>query len=205
MVMDVETRSRGIPSNSSCASRYARDGDADPAGLASRHVSIGVVSHLGRQVEGDAQSVLAVVQEIAKAPVRLRRPIRSRRTGASSRGGHGRTWAGRRACRETRRETRDRERSRARRDLRACTRVRRARPVDVAKRAGRSGDRSSAGFSVSASQRRRASSIRRRSSDSVPDGVIAECSRASSEDSGRAWSGAPPAPGSAFAACPWAR
>src|SRR5262249_9159460 len=56
-----------------------------------------------------------------------RRRIRSRRTGAWSTGAHGRTWAGRRACRGTRRGTRGRSRSRDPPGRPACTLARPAR------------------------------------------------------------------------------
>ena len=49
----------------------ARDRDADAADLALRVGRIRVVAHLGRQVEGDRQPGLALLEEVAEAPVRL--------------------------------------------------------------------------------------------------------------------------------------
>ena len=46
-------------------------GHADPADLALRLRGVGVVAHLGRQVEGDRQPGLALLEEVAEAPVRL--------------------------------------------------------------------------------------------------------------------------------------
>ena len=48
-----------------------RDRDADPADLALRLGRVGVVAHLGRQVEGDRQPGLALVEEVAEPPVGL--------------------------------------------------------------------------------------------------------------------------------------
>ena len=52
---------------------------------ASRRVR--VVAHLGRQVEGDRQPGLALLEEVAEAPVGLLGGREARRTGASSRSG----------------------------------------------------------------------------------------------------------------------
>ena len=49
----------------------ARDRDADPADLALRLGCVGVVAHLGRQVEGDRQPGLALLEEVAEALVGL--------------------------------------------------------------------------------------------------------------------------------------
>ena len=49
----------------------ARDRDADPAHLALRLRGVRVVAHLGRQVEGDREAGLALLQEVAEALVRL--------------------------------------------------------------------------------------------------------------------------------------
>ena len=45
------------------------DGDAGPSDLALRHRMVGVVSHLGRQVEGDRQPRLPLAEEVAQAPI----------------------------------------------------------------------------------------------------------------------------------------
>ena len=49
-----------------------RDRDADPADLALRLRRVRVVAHLGRQVERDRQPGLALLEQVAEAPVRLR-------------------------------------------------------------------------------------------------------------------------------------
>ena len=49
----------------------AGDRHADPADLALRLGCVGVVAHLGRQVEGDRQPGLALVEEVAEALVGL--------------------------------------------------------------------------------------------------------------------------------------
>ena len=46
-------------------------GHADPAHLPLRLPGIGVVAHLGRQVEGDRQAGLALLEQVPEAPVRL--------------------------------------------------------------------------------------------------------------------------------------
>ena len=51
--------------------RQAGDRDADPADLALRGRGVGVVAHLGRQVEGDRQAGLALLQQVAEPPVGL--------------------------------------------------------------------------------------------------------------------------------------
>ena len=47
------------------------DGHPDLADLAGGHRVVGVVAHLGRQVEGDAEAGLAVLQQVAEAGVGL--------------------------------------------------------------------------------------------------------------------------------------
>ena len=47
------------------------DRHADPADLALRLGRVGVVAHLGRQVEGDRQAGLALLEQVAEALVGL--------------------------------------------------------------------------------------------------------------------------------------
>ena len=73
IVIDVETRSSGMPSNSVRHVLDRVDRDADAADFAGGERVIGVVAHLRRQVERDAQAADALREQIAVAPVRFRR------------------------------------------------------------------------------------------------------------------------------------
>ena len=73
MVIDVDTRSSGMPSNSSAmSSRLSIATPTRPTSPCGQRV-VRVVAHLRRQVEGDAQAGDALCEQIAVAPVRLRR------------------------------------------------------------------------------------------------------------------------------------
>ena len=78
MVIEVETRSSGIPSKRSSMSGSARDGHPHLAHLAPRHGVVGVVAHLGGQVERHAEAGLPLPEEVAVAPVGLRRRAEAR-------------------------------------------------------------------------------------------------------------------------------
>ena len=56
IVIDVETRSSGMPSKSVGHVLDRVDRDADAADFAGRERMVGVVAHLRRQIEGDAQA-----------------------------------------------------------------------------------------------------------------------------------------------------
>ena len=71
IVIEVETLSSGMPSNSSAHVVDRVDRDADLADLAVRDRRVGVVAHLGRQVEGDRQAAGAVRDELLVALVGL--------------------------------------------------------------------------------------------------------------------------------------
>ena len=75
IVIDVDTRSSGIPSNSSRHVLDRVDRHADPPDLAGRERVVGVVAHLRRQIERDAEAADALLKQVAVALVRLgRRP-----------------------------------------------------------------------------------------------------------------------------------
>ena len=92
IVIDVETRSSGMPSNSSAMSSI--ESMATPTRPTSplRQRVIGVVSHLRRQIERDAQTADALREQIPVAPVGFGRRCRTRHTAASSTAGRG-TWS----------------------------------------------------------------------------------------------------------------
>ena len=71
MVIEVVTFSSGMSFNRSLHVGERGDGDADLADLARGHRVVGVVADLGRQVEGDGEAGLALVEEVAVAAVRL--------------------------------------------------------------------------------------------------------------------------------------
>ena len=71
IVIEVLTSPSGSPSSRTRHVGEARDRDADPAHLPLRLAGVGVVAHLGRQVEGDRQPGLALLEQVAEAPVRL--------------------------------------------------------------------------------------------------------------------------------------
>ncbi len=73
IVIDVDTRSSGMPSNSSAMSSMAVDRDADPSDFALGQRMVRVVAHLGRQVEGDAEAGDALREQVPIPPVGLRR------------------------------------------------------------------------------------------------------------------------------------
>ena len=73
MVIDTETWSRSMPSNS-CAHVVERvDGDAEPADLARGARVVAVEAHERRQVEGGAQPGLPLVEQELEALVGLPR------------------------------------------------------------------------------------------------------------------------------------
>ena len=100
IVIDVDTRSSGIPSKSSVHVLDRVDRDADAADFARGHRMVGVVAHLRRQIERHAQAADALREQIAIPGVRFARRCRTRRTGASSTAGRGTSSAGCRACKE---------------------------------------------------------------------------------------------------------
>ena len=71
IVIDVETSSSGMPSNSARHVVDRVDGHADLADFALGERMVGVVAHLRRQIERDAQSVDALGEQVAVAGVRL--------------------------------------------------------------------------------------------------------------------------------------
>ena len=77
------------------------DRDADLADLAVRDRIVGVVTHLGRQVEGDRQPGRAVRDQLVVAPVRLARGAEARRTAGSSTAGRCTSRGRRPWCTET--------------------------------------------------------------------------------------------------------
>ena len=72
MVIDVDTRSSGMPSNSAAMSSIESIATPTRADLAGGERVVGVVAHLRRQIEGDAQAADALREQIAVARVRLR-------------------------------------------------------------------------------------------------------------------------------------
>ena len=72
MVIDVETWSSGMPSKRTPHVVDRVDRDADLADLAVRDRVVGVVAHLGRQVEGDRQPGRAGGEQLLVARVGLR-------------------------------------------------------------------------------------------------------------------------------------
>ena len=73
MVIDVETPAERDPGEQLVHVRQGIDGHADPADLALGQGMVGVVAHLGREVEGDAQAADSLAQEVVVAPVGLGR------------------------------------------------------------------------------------------------------------------------------------
>ena len=71
IVIDVETRSSGMASNSWAMSSDGVDGHSDASRLAGGQRVVGVVADLRRQVEGDAETTDPLVQEIPVTPVGL--------------------------------------------------------------------------------------------------------------------------------------
>ena len=71
IVIDVETWSSGMPSKSTPHVVDRVDGHADLADLAVRDRVVGVVAHLGRQVEGDGQPAGAGRDQLVVARVGL--------------------------------------------------------------------------------------------------------------------------------------
>ena len=77
IVIDVETRSSGMPSSSACMSSTVSIATPDPADLARGARRIGVDAHLRRQVERDREPGLARGQQQAKSRVGLGRRAES--------------------------------------------------------------------------------------------------------------------------------
>ena len=71
IVIDVETSPSGMPSNRVSMSARLEIGHADPADLAFGLGRVRVVAHLGRQVEGDREAGLALLEQVAEALVGL--------------------------------------------------------------------------------------------------------------------------------------
>ena len=71
MVIEVLTSPERQPVEQDRHVGEAADRHADPADLAFGGRGVRVVAHLGRQVEGDRQAGLAVVEEVAETPVGL--------------------------------------------------------------------------------------------------------------------------------------
>ena len=67
MVIEVDTRSSGMPSNSSRHVLDRVDGDADPPDFTGRQRVVRVVADLRRQVEGDAEAHHALREQVAIA------------------------------------------------------------------------------------------------------------------------------------------
>ena len=87
MVIEVDTRSSGMPSQQRVHVLDGVDRDAHPADLAGGARGIGVDTHLRRQVEGDGEPGLARRQQVAGIARWSPPRCRSRRTAASSTGG----------------------------------------------------------------------------------------------------------------------
>ena len=77
------------------------DGHADPTDLAGRELGVGVVAHLGGQVEGHRQAGLALVEQVPEALVGLRRGGEAGVLAHGPAAVPGTSSAGRRACRGT--------------------------------------------------------------------------------------------------------
>ena len=86
IVIDVESLSRGRPPKRVRMSSIESIATPDLADLTVGDRLVGVVAHLGRQVEGHGQATGAVADELVVALVGLLRRAEARRTGASSRG-----------------------------------------------------------------------------------------------------------------------
>ena len=96
MVIEVLTSSSGMPANRVSMSASERDRDADPAHLALGLGGVGVVAHLGRQVEGDRQAGLALLEEVAEALVGLGGRREAGVLAHRPEAARGTSWAGRR-------------------------------------------------------------------------------------------------------------
>ena len=72
IVIDVDTRSSGMPSNSVAMSSIESIATPTRADLAGGQRMVRVVAHLRRQVERDAQAADALREQIAVARVRFR-------------------------------------------------------------------------------------------------------------------------------------
>ena len=102
IVIDVDTRSSGMPSKSVAMSSIESIATPTRPDLAGGQRMVRVVADLGRQVERDAQAADALRQQVAIPRDWIQPPFRTRRTAASSRAGRG-TWsAGCRGCTEIR-------------------------------------------------------------------------------------------------------
>ena len=71
IVIEIETRSSGMPSTSCRHVLDGVDGDAYPADLTGRQLVIRVVAHLRRQIECDAQAADPLAQKIPVTPIRF--------------------------------------------------------------------------------------------------------------------------------------
>ena len=71
MVIDVETLSSGMPSNSRSMSASEEIATPDAADFARGQRMVGIEAHLRRQVEGDRKSGGALREQVAVAPVAL--------------------------------------------------------------------------------------------------------------------------------------
>jgi hypothetical protein len=78
MVIDVETRSSGIPSSRTSMSSRLSMATPDAAHLAQRVRVVGVVADLRRQVEGHRQAGRSALQQVPVAAVRLGRGAEAR-------------------------------------------------------------------------------------------------------------------------------
>jgi len=72
IVIDVDTSSSGIPSKTVSKSSKGVDSDARTPHLALGHRRVGVVPHLGREVERHREPGGALIDEVVEALVRLR-------------------------------------------------------------------------------------------------------------------------------------
>ena len=73
IVIDVDTRSSGMPSNSSAMSSMRVDGNAHAAHFAGSQGMVRVVAHLSRQVERDAQPGHPLREQVPIPSIRLGR------------------------------------------------------------------------------------------------------------------------------------
>ena len=92
MVIDVDTLSSGMPSNSAAMSSIESIATPTRPTSPGGEVVIAVVADLRRQVERDAQAADALRQQVAIALVGFGRRSRSRHTAASSTAGRD-TWS----------------------------------------------------------------------------------------------------------------
>ena len=92
IVIEVETRSSGMPSNSVCMSSSESMATPTLSDFAFGESVIGVQSDLRRQIERDGKARLAVREQIAITPIRFARRCRSRRIAASSTAGRDTSW-----------------------------------------------------------------------------------------------------------------